>query len=307
MDIFINYNENERKYIKNLKFYYNKDLIYILFSLRIVLNTLSIDKNGIKPDLFFFNLIKNTNETISKNKNIFDYFFNDDLSNKGKTNVKNREAFMIIRIILLSHLLFAYILDNLDFQKFKEAIYHGEIDEEKDVIKLLRKEFDSIIELIRFKGVKSRYTVIYMNIIFDFIKKYLIDIKNIKEDKNIKYMDSRLKPDYFFDQIKKYFEILRELGINEEKMEMNESKKIIFEDSNYYKQCINNYPYLNYLTTPNFCTIEDFKFQYQSSSMNVFQIINLILNEEMDKIIDIINCLPEINKFLNKIFNKKIL
>lgn len=142
---------------------------------------------------------------------------------------------MIIRIILLSHLLFAFIMNNLDLQKFKETIYHGEIDEEKDVIKLLRKEFDSIIELIRFKRVKSRYTVIYMNIIFDFMKNYLIDIKIIKNDKKIKYIDLRLKPDYFFEQIKKYFEILRELGINEEKMEMNESKKIIFEKSNYYK------------------------------------------------------------------------
>ena len=53
-----------------VKIEYNKDLIHFIFSLRFVLNSLYKEKEH-----FLFKLLTDTDNTISKNKNIFDYFF----------------------------------------------------------------------------------------------------------------------------------------------------------------------------------------------------------------------------------------
>ena len=95
------------------------------------------------------------------------------------------------------------------------------------------------------------------------------------------------------------------MGINEDN---DEFIKIIFEDYDYYnnKDNIDKIPYLNYLTTPNLCTIEDFEYQF-ISSMERHPIIECILNRKENEIINIMNILPKINSFINKIYNKKIL
>ena len=286
LKIFTNLKDEKRIKCEN-----NNELINILFALRLVLNTLSGNK---KSETFFLNLITNINQTMKKNSNIFLQFF------KTKQRIQDQEAYHVIRFILLSHLLFGYLLKKTDIDTIKNFT---EIEmDEQNAFKYLTEEFNKIINIIKYKGIKNRSKIIYTNIISNDLKN--IKLSNIDNESGIKYL---LKVDktHYKNEIKRYFEILKELGMDDEKMEMNEFKKIVFEDFEIYKKNINNYGYLNYLTVPNFCTIDDFEYQYNKN--NFMPMIDFVLNNKMDKIINIMNCLPEINSLINKIYNEKIL
>ena len=274
----------------------NKDLIYILFALRIVLNSLSPDN---KVDPFFYNLIINTKNIISKYSHIFSYFFVDNKIEEKKS-IQNTESFMLIRFILLSHLFFSYLLKNINKEDIS-AIIKIKLEDELDIFKILIREFESIKNIIRFKGVKSKYCIIYMNIIFDLIKS--IQLSNISDESNIKYF-LKLNPNYYLDRIKNYFE-QNERKNDDKKKDENEFSKIIFEDFNYYKN-LNKDSYLLYFTTPNFCEIDDFIYQYNLSNLKL-PMIEFVMNKQMDNIINIVNCLPEINSFINKNYNENVL
>ena len=67
-------------------------------------------------------------------------------------------------------------------------------------------------------------------------------------------------------QIKKYFDILDKIDMRRN-LGMNDFKKIIFEeDYNYYTQNEIKDKSFIYFTTPNFCDINDFMFQYKYSN-----------------------------------------
>ena len=285
LKIFINLKDKNE-----IKFQKDKNLIIILFALRIVLNTLSRHKAN---DDFFHNLIVKTKETISKNMRIFNDFF-------VKYKESNNEINQLIKFILYSHLLFAYLLKKITSKDIKK-ITDLEFDE-KNIFQSLIKIFKSIIDLIRFKGIKNKYNIIYINIIFDIIKEFTLD--SIKSESNIIYL-LRKKPEFYLKRIKDYFEILNEIGINDEKLEVKESIKIILEDYNYYKN-VNKDKNLNYLTTPNLCTKDDFLYQYQLTD-EIYPIIDFIKNKKLDEIIVKINYLSQINSLINKIYNEKIL
>ena len=273
----------------------NKDLIYILFSLRIVLNSLSPDN---KVDPFFYNLIVNTKNIISKNTNIFTYFFNNN-KNEEKKSIEKYESFTLIRFILLSHLIFAYLLKNITIEDIA-VITSIKIEDENNIFKILTKEFEQIINIIRYRGVKSKYCIIYMNSIFNLIKS--IQLSDISDDSHIKYF-LRLNSNYYLDEIKNYFEQNEQK--DEKNKEENEFSKIIFEDFNYYKKLKKDSYYL-YFTTPNFCEINDFIYQYNLSNLTL-PMIEFVMNKQMDNIINIVNCLPEINAFINKNYNDNVL
>ena len=283
---------NNLKDEKRIKYESNNELINILFALRLVLNTMSQNK---KNDTFFYNLITNTNQTIQKNSNIFIQFFKDN------TKIKDKEAYHLIRFILLAHLLFGYLLNNIELDEIK--IYTDIEIEEQKAFKSLTEEFNKIANVIRYKGIKNKYKIIYMNIISNDLKN--IKLSNIDNDSGIKYL-LRLDKDHYKNEIKRYFDILKEIGMDDQKMEMNEFKKIVFEDYDFYKNNIKNYSYLKYLSVPNFCTIDDFENQYNSKNISL-PMIDYVLSNKMDYIINIINCLPEINDLINRIYNEKIL
>jgi len=276
-------------------FKYNKDLLYLLFALRLVLNSLSSNKN-----LFYFKLLVNPKEIISAYKSVFTYFFNNN------KNLEKKESFKLLKFSLLSHLLFSYKLDNIDLDEIKK-ITNITIGKDQ-IFKILNEEFDSIIKIIRYKGIKVKYIIIYMNIVFDKIK-YISEIgKDNSNDFIIKYFENIITSEFYLKEIKKYFNLLKEIGINEDD---DEFIKILFEDYDFYNNNNeNSLPYIKYLTTPNFCTIEDFEYQYISSKRNcpiIEYILNNKDNENGIEIVNIANCLPRINSFINTIYNKKIL
>jgi len=283
---FINYT--------NKDFDYTKDLINLVFALRLVLNSLSQNKNS-----FFFKLVANPKEIISSHQNFLNYFFYNN-----NNNLEKLESYKLYKFILLSHLIFSYeYLKKIDSEEFKN-VTNIDIEENDNIFKILNKEIDSIIKIIRYKGIKVKYIIIYMNIIFEEIKS-MKDFNIKKPELEAKYLESILTSQFYLKEIKKYFNLLKELGENEDN---DEFKKILFEDYDYYnnKENIEKKPYLNYFTTQNLCTIEDFEYQYLSS-MERHPIIEFILKGKENEIIKIINSLPRINLFINKIYNKKVL
>ena len=294
-------NENSKQLINtfikydNDNFFYNKDLLILLFALRLVLNSLSLNQ-----DSFFFQLIENPKKIIASNKNFFKYFFNND--NK---NLEKLESFKLYQFILLSHLLFSCeYLGKIDFEEIKNVTNNKFEESSENKFKILNDEFSSIIKIIRYKGIKVKYIIIYMNIVFEEIKS-MKDFNINKPELEVKYLESILTSQFYSNEIKKYFNLLKEIGISEEN---DEFIKILFEDSDFYnnKDNIIKLPYLNYFTTPNLCTIKDFEYQY-ISSMERHPIIEFILKENKNEIVSIMNSLPKINLFINKIYNKKVL
>lgn len=274
---------------KRIKIEENKDLMNIVFALRFVLNSLSKGK-----DNFYLNLLINTTDEMSKRQIIFDYYFSSYESETEKYKIiKKSIGFKFIKYILLSHLIFAYLLGNIDLEKISK-ITNIKIEDNK-IVKILSEQMKEIQNIFRYKGIKNKHTIIYMNIIFEKIKDY----RNIKgpEEESKLYNEKLLKINS--EQIQSYFN-------NEGKSDDDiDFKKIIFEENyeNVSKKLDLGSSYI-YFTTPNLCDIDDFKFQFQCQESNS-QIIGYILNNKMDEIINKMNCLPIINKIVNSIYNEK--
>ena len=264
-----------------IKIEFNKDLIVLLFSLRFVLNSLSNKKN-----YFLYDLLIDTNNIIQKNKNILDYFFSSN---------ENGIGFELIKFIIFSHLIFANLLNNISLEKISELTYIKL--EENNITKALSLQFRKTENILKTFGIKNKYRIIYMNIIFEEMKNKLGDLKE-----EIKYFNKKLLR-IDSQQFKNYFEILDKIDMRQN-MDMNDFKKIIFEEDyiNLIQKVIKEQSFI-YFTTPNFCDINDFMFQYKYSNFNS-TIIEYVLNHKMDDIINKINCLPIINNIINKLYNE---
>ena len=294
LDMLINMNKSNGK---TIRIEYTKDLMNFIFALRFVLNSLSKNK-----DEFLYKLLIDTSKSISNYKNIFKYFFND-LNEKEKEknkNIKSGVGFKLIKFIIFSHLIFAYLMDNIDLDTITKITNIK--FEEKNITKALTSQFKEIQHILKFYGIKNKYSIIYMNIIFEEIK----DIKLTEaEMENETYLYNRKLSEINSAHFNKYFKMIFDMGMNE-KMGMNNFKKIIFEEE--YNYCIDNIikePSFIYFTIPNFCEINDFIYQYQFSNTNQIMLIDFIFNKNMDQVINKINCLPSINNIVNKIYNEK--
>ena len=271
----------------NLKIEYNKDLINFIFAFRFILNSLS------KPNNYFLRkLLLDTNNTIPNHKDIFAYFFSDDKKDKNKNGI----GFSIVKFIIFSHLIFAHLLGNISLEQISSITLIK--FEENNITKALTSQFKEVQKFLRYYGIKNKYCVIYMNIIFEEIKKK--GLNDIINDSN--YLNRRLlKIDS--EKFKNYFKIISKIGMSQ-KMGMNDFKKIIFEED--YNYCMNKVvkdSSFIYFTLPNFCDINDFMLQYQYSNFNS-ELIDSILNHKMDEIINKLNCLPVINSVVNKLYYK---
>ena len=273
----------------NIKIEYNKDLINFIFAFRFILNSLSKQKG-----YFLFELLIDTSSTISQSQNIFEYFFS-----YVKEDDKNRNGigFKLLKYIIFSHLIFAYLLGNISLEQITGLTKIN--FEEKNITKALTVQFKDIQKILRYYGFKNKFGIIYMNIIFNLMKNTdSMNLKNVENDTNyfnIKILGIKT------GHIKQYFKIISNIGMRQ-RMGMNDFKKIIFEeDYDYYtKNVIKNDSYY-YFTSPNFCEINDFVFQYKYSKSE-FKIIDFVLSHKMDEIINKINCLSVINKVVNKLY-----
>ena len=307
----LNYNEMIKKIFLILikKFQSNENEIYsynqlvgLLFSVKYVLFTLSSNNNEL-----FYQLFTNINNIITNYKKFFSYYFKD-------RNLQRDDAYYLthkfINYIILSHLYFGYIIGVIKISDINSLLSLEENDENNNInyiLKLLLNEFDFIRNLLNLIGINK--TIIFMNSVFYDINKIIIEIKCDNDDEYIKgqelLIDSEINKRFlnFSFYVDEYYKNLSK--IQKENNEENIYFNILYETNNVFennKSITQNFPFITYLTNTNFCTFDDFKNQFLYFSSEKCPLINSIIKN--DDIIEIIECLPKINDFINFVYNE---
>ena len=307
----LNYNEMIKKIflilIKKLQsneneIYSYNQLVGLLFSVKYVLFTLSSNNNGLFNQLF-----ANINNIISNFKKFFSYYFKD-------RNLQRDDAYYLtyklIKYIILSHLYFGHSIGVIKMSDINSLLFLEENDENNNInyiLKLLLNEFDIIRNLLNLIGINK--TIIFMNSVFYDISKIIIEIKCDNDDEYIKgqelLIDSEINKRFFNFSfyVDEYYKNLSKIQKenNEDNIYFNilyETNKV-FENNKYITQ---NFPFITYLTNTNFCTFDDFEKQFLYFSIEKYPLINSIIKN--DDIIEIIECLPKINDFINFVYNE---
>ena len=303
--------ENELNYFFN----YNK-LLCLLISARYVLTTLSFNNNN----GLFYTLLTNPNIIISNFSKYFTYYLKDfNAYNKEQRDI-NYLTYKIINYIILSYLYFGYILGILNLDDINKLLsFEIKEKEEKNIpiriFNLLFDEFNFIEKnILNLIGIKKN--IIFMNSIFDDISSIIINIKCNNDEIYIKSEEQNLDNEinkrisHFNNYVEEYYRLKDfNKGVEEDLSIFN---NIIFEKKEYFikrKENLNNIcPYMSYLTYTNFCIFDDFKNQFlyfNNDNYNNFTLIKSILNN--DNILDLINCIPQINLFINNVYNELVL
>ena len=308
LSIFIDYKNYENKFLKVEEenvFYENltyNQLLPVLFSLRFVFSTiLYSSQNGL-----YFKLVIEGKNIIKNNDKYFKHYYHDDNNTNISIDIKYL-TLAIIRFVLLSHLYFGFVLNNIN----KDDVSFIFNEENNRWIEVIGYEFDIINKIINLKGIKN--IIAFMNYIFNDIMFIIINIECNNADENyIKKKESEIQSiiskyvedfDYYMEQ---YDKMVRRIGPEDG---MNEFKKIILEDKEFYnmKNVDKKYPYISYLTLTNFCSVHDFKnqFNYLVNNKNNYPMINCLVNN-LD-IVKISSYLPGISKFINHVYNELVL
>ena len=276
-------------------------LLTLLLSFRIVLNTLIYSNSN----NLFYQLITNSKNTIESNSFYFNYYKNEFDSYNYRDI--NHLTFTVIRFIILSHLYFSYLLNNIKLNDINTLFLNNE--DNVPIMELLYKELECIKIIIKLKGINN--IIIFMNNVFNDIKLIIVEIQNDNDETTMRDIESNIENEIskyienFDNYVEKYNDMVKEMRINEEN---NEFKKLITEDKYFYNKNLDkNYPFMSYLTETNFCSINDFKnqFYYLINDKDNYPMINCILNN-LD-IIKISSNLHYINSFINEINNELIL
>ena len=306
LSIFIDYKNYENKFLKveDENVYYENlsynQLLPVLISLRFVFITLLYsNKNGL-----YYRIVVEGKNIIKNNDKYFKHYYNDKIKNLCEIN---HLTFTIIRFVLLSHLYFGYLLNNIN----KEDVSFVFNKDNNRWIEIIEYEFDLIKKIINLKGIKN--VIAFMNYIFNDIISIIINIECNNDENYIRQKESNIENaiskyvedfDYYIEQ---YNKMVNKIGIKDD--DMNEFKKIIIEDKEFYnmKDVDKKYPYISYLTLTNFCSIHDFKnqFNYLVKDKNNYPMINCLVNN-LD-IVKVSTYLPGINKFINHIYNELVL
>ena len=300
-------------FIKNRKINivnYNS-LLCVLFSARYVLNTLSNTKNG-----FYYELITNSQSVFGKYKKFFSYYLKDFKSYTNNPREIIYLTYKIINYIILSHLYFGILIEKIKIEEIKEILL-AEIKEEinniNDIFNLLRNEFIFIEKnILNLLGIKN--IIIFMNNIFDNISSILVNIICSNDDNYIKEQEqqidtevNKIVSDYNI-YVDNYYSLIKEIDICKNLQASNlyygilYDKKELFVDnlSKLENQC----PFFTFLTSTNFCTYDDFKaqFLYNNENYNNYPLITSVLKN--DNILELIDCIPYINQFINKVYSE---
>ena len=297
------------------QFNYNK-LLCLLISARYVLKTVS-DKN---EKGFFYNLVIDPLNVLSNYQIFFEYYLKAfDIFSKMDSDISYL-TYRFINYIILSHLYFGYLLGNINLNNNQLKSIFGEekINNENYLENSLFNEFDFIKDILKLVGINKK--IIYFNNIFEEVSDIIIKIKLTNKDDYMNYIKSKesdidneikTKVTNFNDCVEDYFkskELIESILGGENKNEKYLYREMFIETNYFYNKKQNSFPYSYYLTSTNFCTFDDFKMQrlfFVNEENKNYPMIDCILKKE--RIMEIIDLLPRINRFINDIYNELIL
>ena len=321
-------NFSHTKIYKEFDIFTYDQLLDYLISARFVIRTIySEDENNL-----FYNLLLNADNTIKNNQVFFKEYYLKDfdvyITDKRKISCM---TYKIINFVILSHIYFGYKLKLIKSDGIESILELNKLknkDEKNISDYLLEKifnEFDFIKKtLLPLLGINN--VIIFMNLLYKELYEKIIDIKNNISEENIKKYEKLIDT-----TINKAITNYKEEFINYYKYENNTSSSesdendingndtndnnntndlidIILEKDTFYndkKLIKKKYPLLPYFTNTNYCVLnDDFKNQYlyyYNDSSN-YPFISGFLTKA--NIFDIIDYLPKLNEFSNKIYNK---
>ena len=294
---------------QNQNFLTYDKLLSLIFSARLVLNSLSIitDSKGL-----FYNIIKNPKDAINKNMNFFKYYLKTIDINSPEIGNINILTYKIINFYILSHLYFGYILKQIDIEDIQLVVDFENIDitKEKNIENyLFEKAFNEFIfiktKLIPLLGINN--IIIFMDSIFKSLYKimndYICDNKeeNIKEKEKIINIEINTCIEFYKKNINDYYTYIKDFNVS------NRLIDILFENPELYNNNVlinDEFPFLNYLTYTNYPDFDDFKNQFIFFNNDVmsYPFIKSILYE--DNIFKIVKFITSLNTFSNYIFDK---
>ena len=296
---------------KQNKIYKNyNSLLSVLISARYVLNTL-FNKN---EDGFYYQLITNIQNIIKTEKNYLNYYLKDFNTYSNEQRDILYLTYKFINYIILSHLYFGNLLEKITIEDIKQILQINEDNITSDyILDLLTKEFifieKNILHLIGIKNI-----IIFMNNLYDNISSILVNIKFINDDKYIKNKEQEIDMiindiiSNYKTNVEKYYEITNEIGIYKDlQKNSNLYLEILYEEKELFVNDVSKlekqFPFFTFLTSTNFCTYNDFKDQFlYNENYNNYPLISCILKN--DNILELIDCIPDINLFINKVYNE---
>ena len=315
LELLIKTEKYKSKILKGFNSITHDKLLSILTSFRYVLNIIQFNnKEGL-----LYNLLIDPKNTFNNNKQIFNLYLTE--KNKEQRDINNL-TFKIIKYIIYSHLYISYLLEKIDLEEVNEILAIKSMnDEESSILLELNKEFTSIKNDLNTLGIKN--IIIFMNSIFDEITNVIKTIKiNFNDEEELKKIEQNLdgiiknKISSYKTSLDEYYTLFEKIKSNKNVNENETDSEtiynkvilfhdILFEKSSIYdnKQIENELPYLSYLTYSNTCNYEDFKNQYLIENDNKsYPLIDCIIKE--NKILKIIEYIPELNNFVNEYYNK---
>ena len=283
-------------------------LLCILISGRYVLNTLSSNnKEGL-----FYNLVVEPQKTISDCEQYFKYYLRDFKTFCEKKIDINYLTYRIINYIIMSHIYFGFLLGNINDIDAIKLLSLSPRD--NNLLTLLSEEFDFINNnLLKIIGIKK--IIIFMNYIFEQVSKVIININYDIDNDYIKQTESEID-NYINEAIFKYENFVEDYYLkikdfdeppNDDNQIQNIHKDIFYENNEFYnsEETEKKFQFIQYFTSTNFCTYDDFKSQYlyfEESESENYPMIDYILKK--NNLIELINLIPKMNEFINDIYNR---
>ena len=325
---FLKIDTKNNVYKEYNKFTYDQ-ILCLLITGRFVLGVITSEK---KENLFY-NIITDAKNIINNNQIFFnEYYLKDfDIEIPDKRNISCL-TYKLINLLVLSHIFFSFIIKKITIEEIIEIFQINSLQnkDEKNVadylLNKLFKEFNFIRNiLIPLLGINN--IIIFFNSIYKALIPKLIEIKKENDEENIKadeqMIDITVKNiisnyrkevnDYYNFDVKKNFNdnISNENNIETQIVTDSGNNDLInalLEKPKFYnnqKIIQTNYPLLSYLTYTNFSVLNnDFRNQYIYYFYDNFNypFISSILSE--DKIFSIIEFIPKLNIFSNKVYDK---
>ena len=321
-------NFGNTKVYKEFDVFTYDQLLSFLISARFVIKTIySEDENNL-----FYNLLLNANNTINDNQDFFKKYYLKDfdvhITDKRKISCL---TYKIINFVILSHIYFGYQLKLIKFDDIESILELNKLEKKEDknisdyLLEKIFNEFDFIKNtLLPLLGINN--VIIFMNLLYKELYEKIIAIENNISEENIKKYEKELIDTTINNVIFNYKEEVINYNKYEDIINSNESDgnnitesdtknnntndliDIILERDKFYNDKIfikKKYPLLPYFTNTNYCVLnDDFKNQYlyyYNDSSNYPFISSFLTGEN---IFDIIDYLPKLNEFSNKVYNK---
>ena len=300
-------NKDKSDSYNNYNLFTYDQILCLSISTRFVLYTISLEnKNSL-----FYNLLTNGNDAINKNLIFFkEYYLKDFSFHILETRNITCLTYKVINYIILSHIYFGYILKFVSEENIIKILGLNSY-----LFKNMCNEFNFIQKiLLPLIGVNN--IIIFMDKIYKELLPKIISLKYCDTKENIKNKEKSMNDTInsiiinFDKYINEYYTYENISDKRKRYDDENILIDILLEKPRFYNDrelLEKKYPLLPYLALTNYSEINDHfrnQFIYYYYNNTNYPLISSYLSGENNHIINVINFLPKLNEFSNRVYDK---